>query len=482
MKFIIFSKKQIVIVVGAVFLILLNILTAKVSWKLDFSAGKRYSLSNSSKQVLRELKKPLKIKLYLSKNLSPRLTPLKKDLLDLLDEYKVYGGSKIKLEIVYPDTDAKIEEEAISAGITKLQFSEIEEDKFSVKNGFIGAVLSYQDKREVLSALLKPTTLEYDLTAAIYRLSRKSIPVVGLFSSRGMEGLETFSEIMRKQFDLRFVDFNNVDSFVLNAVVYKDDRTTELSQSQQAKLEELLEKKEPVFILADGIWVDSNLNAVAARHNLNQILKKYGVKINPDLLLSLLSETASFRIGNFNYLTQYPYWVKFGPEAFNPSLGFIDKNTVLTLPWVSSVAELKTKARKVTPLIVTAKESWSKKEDFRLLPNEIELPQDNNKQFIVALESSAKDKELIVIGNSRFIEDDFNSRDVGSIEFFIKLLDHYVNKGVLSEISFRELNYVPLSKENENLQQTVRYFNLIAPSLLFAVYGLLRYLSQKRLH
>ncbi len=481
MKIAILSAKQLVIVLGIALLLGLNILASTLSLKLDFSAGKRYSLSNSSKQILRELKKPLTIKLYLSKNLSPRLTPLKKDLFDLLDEYKVYGGSKLKLEVIYPDNDEKLEQEAIAEGITKLQFSEVEQDKFSVKNGFIGAVLLYQEKREVLPALLKPATLEYDLTSAIYRLSRKKIPSIGLFSSRGMEGLETFSELVRKQFDLSFVDFENVDSFVLDAVVYKDDRSTQLSTEQLDSLTKLIEGEQPVFILADGVWVDQNLEARAAEHGLNKVLQKYAIKINQDLLLSLLSETASFRMGDVNYLTQYPYWVKFPAEAFNPSLGFIDRNTVLTLPWVSSVSELKTKTRKTNPLIVTAKQSWSKKQPFKLLPNEIELPTDNAQQFVVAVESSNKNKELVVIGNSRFIEDDFNGRDVGNIEFFIKLLDRYINKGSLSGISFRNINYVPLSGENKNLQQTVRYFNLIAPSLLFATYGFLRYLRRKQL-
>ena len=43
----------------------------------------------------------------------------------------------------FPDTDPKKEQEAQSSGVTRLQFSEVESDNYSVKNGYFGAVISH---------------------------------------------------------------------------------------------------------------------------------------------------------------------------------------------------------------------------------------------------------------------------------------------------------------------------------------------------
>lgn len=471
-----FSKKTAFIIVITI-LLGINGLLSFIPWKVDFSLGTVYSLSPSSKQVLKGLKKKATITIYMSSALPPRVAPVKKDVLDLMDEYKAYGGTKLSVQTVFPDKDPKKEQEAAQSGVQRMQFSEVESDKFSLKNGFFGAVITYEDKKEVIPSLLNPSSLEIDITSALYRMSRQSVPVVGVIGGQTNRNTTLFSELLQKQFDVRDVTPTTLKTYELDGLIYKDDRKTSLTDTDIEQMDSFAKSGKPLIILADGMWVDDSLLAGESKSNINSLLKKYDLHLNSDLVLSNNAETASFRSGFLNYITKYPYWVRVGGDVFGSSLSFVGTDTMLILPWASSVQQKNIK--KTISLIYAPEGSWKQVGAQSVLPTNVpSLPREQLSKLVVGAESNAGVGKLVVIGNSRFVEDDFNSRSVGNIDFVSKLLDTYLSKGILSSIKYRGVSFIPISEVTDNAKQTMRYVNVIAPGLLFALFGY--YLTTKR--
>ena len=48
-------------------------------------------------------------------------------------------------------------------------------------------------------------------------------------------------------------------------------------------------------------------------------------------------------------------------------------------------------------------------------------------------------------------------------------MDGYLSKGILSNIKYRDTGFIQLPETTDSVKQTVRYVNIIAPGLLFAL-------------
>ncbi|HUL68404.1 MAG TPA: Gldg family protein [Burkholderiaceae bacterium] len=155
------------------------------SARVDLTAGQMYTLSDATRTYLSELQEPLLIRGYFSAATHPLLSPLVPQLRDLLQEYAVAGGSKVRVEFVDPHDDPKIEEEAASKyGIRPVPFQTSTKYQASVVNSYFDIIVSYGDQFQTLGfrdlidvkmrgegdfdvALKNP---EYDITRAIRKV------------------------------------------------------------------------------------------------------------------------------------------------------------------------------------------------------------------------------------------------------------------------------------------------------------------------
>ena len=174
-----FSKKAIVIST-LIILVIVNILISQISLRLDLSQGKAYTLSSSTKNIVKKLVNPLTIKFFVSSDLPTRLLPVKSQVLDLLGEYKKASKGKIALKVLDPKKDSKAKEEAQELGIVELQFSEMEKDKYAVTTGYFAIALTSLNNKEALPQINELESLEYDITALIYRLTREDMVKIGV--------------------------------------------------------------------------------------------------------------------------------------------------------------------------------------------------------------------------------------------------------------------------------------------------------------
>src|SRR5438045_1967848 len=106
---------SILLIVGIV--ILVNFLSDSYFFRLDFTADKAYTISDASKDILHNLKKPITVKAYFSENIHPDVTKARSDFKDLLIEYANRSKGKIVYSFINPNEKEEYEKEALQAGV-----------------------------------------------------------------------------------------------------------------------------------------------------------------------------------------------------------------------------------------------------------------------------------------------------------------------------------------------------------------------------
>jgi ABC-2 type transport system permease protein len=130
-----------------------NLWLAQIGWaRLDLTAGHAYTLSDTTRNYLRQVREPLLIRGYFSAATHPLLAPLVPQLRDLLAEYAVAGGSNVRVEFVDPHEDPAAESEAANRyGIRPVPFQISSKYQSSIVNSYFDVLVSYGDQYQVLS-------------------------------------------------------------------------------------------------------------------------------------------------------------------------------------------------------------------------------------------------------------------------------------------------------------------------------------------
>src|SRR5271155_4715230 len=93
--------------------------------RLDLTQNRLYTLSPGTKQVLAELKEPINLYFYFSRDAaakqSPLLMPYATRVREFLEEIAARSGGKIRLRVIDPQPFSEDEDRAAEAGLQSLQ-------------------------------------------------------------------------------------------------------------------------------------------------------------------------------------------------------------------------------------------------------------------------------------------------------------------------------------------------------------------------
>ncbi|HEX7401259.1 MAG TPA: GldG family protein, partial [candidate division Zixibacteria bacterium] len=149
-------------------LLVFNLISVNLFTRLDLTEGRVFSLSPATQNVLKNLDDRLIAKMYFTKDLPPPYNGYARYLKDQLEEYQAYAQGKLKLEMIDPSEEGK-EMEAQRYGVPPLQVNAMENDKIEIKKVYMGLVLLFEDRKEVIPVVQNIAGLEYDLTSTIKR-------------------------------------------------------------------------------------------------------------------------------------------------------------------------------------------------------------------------------------------------------------------------------------------------------------------------
>ena len=160
-------------------IVLLNLVSVNLFFRLDLTQPKSYSLSSASKEVVRNLEEPMSIKVFFSKNLPAPYSNVEQYLKDLLSEYKTSAGKNFSYEFFDMD---KAENQRIAAGygMQMLQVREIKNNEVGLKNAFMGIAVVYADQIEKMDGITSSDGLEYNITTLMGKIISSANLLSGL--------------------------------------------------------------------------------------------------------------------------------------------------------------------------------------------------------------------------------------------------------------------------------------------------------------
>jgi ABC-type uncharacterized transport system involved in gliding motility auxiliary subunit len=156
--------------------------------RLDLTQNKLYTLSGGTQQVLHELKEPVNLYFYFSRDVaakqSPLILPYATRVREFLEEISARAGGKIQLHVVDPQPFSDDEDRAAEFGLQPLPAGNGGD---SVYFGLAGT--NSTDGRSAIPNFTpdREEFLEYDVAKLIQELGTPKKPVIGLLSSIGLQ-------------------------------------------------------------------------------------------------------------------------------------------------------------------------------------------------------------------------------------------------------------------------------------------------------
>jgi ABC-2 type transport system permease protein len=313
--------------------LLVNIIGGLKFFRIDLTAEKRYTLSDATLNMLESIQDVMLVKVYLAGEFPAGFQRLETETKQMLDEFRAYNPN---IQYTFLDPSNNNTEEETTKQYQQLQFKGLKPYQLSIKNSdgnsvktiFPGAVLNYGEKEAAALLLLDQIgaspenqinssieNLEFTLAKSIRSLVAEEKPLVGFLQGHeelGPKDIADFAKsisanynanlfnirefksdssgeslsIAQQQIRLNRFDamviakpqkgFNNLDKYLLDQFIMNGGKTIWLLDAAVASMDSLSNASQfmslPLF----------------DRLQLNDMLFKYGVRVNTDLVTDLV--------------------------------------------------------------------------------------------------------------------------------------------------------------------------------------------------
>jgi gliding-associated putative ABC transporter substrate-binding component GldG len=382
-------KKQNItdLIIALLIIIALNILSSFYFVRVDLTQEKRYTLSHTTRDILKKLPDQVIIKIYLHGDLPVSFKKYEQNIREMLDEFRIYARNKIQYEFIdpYENANEKQVEEVINqlykAGLQPTNVK-IRDKKggYSEKIIVPGAIASFNNIDFPINLLSNnpgllgeenlnnsAQNLEYNLINAIKCVTNNKIEKVAFIEGHG-EFDEFHTGDMMKELSKYFqVDRGSINGNVNVLEPYKciiiAGPTQPFSEADKFAIDQYIMKGGKVVWLIDPVslnrdsFAQGNVFANIAPLNLDDQLFKYGLRINPvlvqDVQCSLIPVTSGMP-GNQSKFIPTP-WLYF-PLLSGSLESPVSKNlNLIKSEFCSYIDTLSIPNIKATPLLKTSR-------------------------------------------------------------------------------------------------------------------------------
>ncbi len=223
-----------------VVLVLINLVASRAFVRLDITAPKSYSLSASSKEIVRTIDEPLTVRVFFTSNLNAPYSSTYQYIKDILSEYKSAGNKNFSYEFFDMNKEEN-QQLAATYGVQQMQIREIKNNEMGFKNAYMGMVVSYSDQNEVLNGLTSSDGIEYKITGAINKVISNTNALLGLSDNVRISLYQ--SSGLKKYVD----GFDELEPTVKSAVAslnqkYEDRIVLDVKNPSDDEIENLIER------------------------------------------------------------------------------------------------------------------------------------------------------------------------------------------------------------------------------------------------
>jgi gliding-associated putative ABC transporter substrate-binding component GldG len=391
-----------------------NVLASFLFFRWDLTQEKRYTISDATKKLLQNLDEQVTIKVYMTGDFPAGFERLERAIQETLESFSDYGGVNLAYRFIEPK-DSKVQEELIQKGLIPTNLFANEDGKRTERLVFPGAILVY-DGKEYPVQLLKGNSsasseerlnqsyegVEFELASAIRRLTQKERKRVGILVGHTKVPPQRFSDFLanlQQNYDLYF-DVQNPDSWEKGDLLVIPKPDTPFTDDEKYRLDQFVMRGGKLLMFIDGARVDSiSLEGTFAQPldlNLDDLLFKYGCRVNQNLVKDLSCAMIPLNVGNMGDKPQikpmpwrfFPLINNFGKHPIVRNLDAIYTRFPSTIDTVEAPGIVK------TPLLLTSKYTQIRKAPALVAYNEARQqpdPKDYNtgeKDIAVLLEGS----------------------------------------------------------------------------------------------
>lgn len=296
-------------------LIVINVLASFLYTRFDLTREGRYSLAPGTKELLTGLKDVVYIKVYLEGDFPPGFQKLQGSVKDMLAEMRRLAGGNLEFEFVNPADQPtelatnQLYEQLYKLGLQPTDLQNRTADGMARKVIWPGAVVYYRTKEVASNFLLgagaggspmeiinaSEEALEYTLANAIKKATSLYKPRIAFTDGHGeLDGVAT-SDIARalsEFYTLQRYDVKSIEAVPqdINLLVIAKP-TQKLTDWSKYKIDNFIMRGGKVLWLLDGVGAamdsmtaDNFFMAMPNQLGLDDMLFKYGVRINADLI------------------------------------------------------------------------------------------------------------------------------------------------------------------------------------------------------
>jgi ABC-type uncharacterized transport system involved in gliding motility auxiliary subunit len=349
------------VVVG---LTLLNLLSQRFFVRWDGSDGRRYSLSQASRRLVRGLPDPVLIRAYISSGFPPEYAAQARYVQDLLDEYRAASRGNVAVEIYDPESSEKVREDARRSGVMPVRITQVASDQFQMREGFLGLVMFHQDKQEALPFIRDVDGLEYDVSSRIRRMTRPTKKILGLVTGHR----EPSSEALRAGLGARLCEAFDVRPIVLSTstpltadMLLVMNPSSPFSDGEIAALDAAVSSGVPTAVFLSRVSIDMRSFAPMPRTTaLENILAHYGARVREDIVLDAQCQQVSIQTSRagvtVSNIVAYPPFIVTRPSRTHPLTRPLDS---LVFPFAHPVVFSGGPTLTFTPLAMSSVHSWT---------------------------------------------------------------------------------------------------------------------------
>lgn len=300
-------------------LVFINLISTFLFTRFDLTDDKRFTLSEQSKALVGNLKDVVFIKVYLEGDLSPGFARLKNSTKELLDELRIYAKGNLEYEFIDPSATVDEKErktiyaQLYQKGIQPTTVEERTKEGISRTYIFPGALVSYANI-EMPALLLKNQVglppeqmlnnsiqnLEFEFCNVIRKVTNPSRPAIAFLEGHGELDTSRVVDIanaLKASYELKRVviggrldalknykalvvvkpdtAFDEKDKFIIDQFIMAGGKVVWLIDPMQASMDSLQRRGEMI--------------AFARDLKLEDMLFRYGARVNYDLIQDLLS-------------------------------------------------------------------------------------------------------------------------------------------------------------------------------------------------
>ena len=541
-------------IVVLLFVWLINQIAGLMKATFDLTEEKRYTISNPTKTLLRDLDEKVFFEVYLAGDLPPNFERFRTSIQEMLEQFSEESSNKVQYKFVDPaqarSTNARNDffQSLIEKGLQPTNLNYVQDGNSLKKLIFPSAIVS-KGMIELPVNLLKGNRaagpeeilnqsiegLEYEFISAISQLNEGGTKRVAFITGHGspeadqLAGLK--SAILSKYdlFDVRLEGRKELRGY--DAIIIGKPRDR-FAEPEKYLLDQYLMRGGNLIFFLDALSVDidsaltEGTVAIPYETNLEDLLFKYGIRVNRNFVLDVNSGELPVVRGNFGDQPQiqmltWPFFPLITNYAKHPSVRNLD--AILTR-FTSTIDTVKAIGIQKTPLASTTQYSKVLGPPVRVALNDLKdelipdrfnggiqniayllegkfnslytnriVPAGFTKSDFISKGNAGK---VIVVADGDMITNDFDPESgeplalgveaftktsYANEQFVLNILDYMVDDSGLIETRSREIKIRPLDKvklKQERIKWQV--INLVAPIILILFAGGLKWYFRKR--